>query len=149
MSRRFTFSSLRNDSDGSNEANIFIHGYSAGHNVEDRQTLLASIPESIRNHTNIFAFWPSSHFSRFNRTSKTLLHASNRVSLPVGAAVAAVDRGSHSWKIRSRAEEMGESLLDQLNEYLRDHHLGIDTVNLIGHSLGGRLVISSLKDFAP
>jgi len=62
MSRRFTFSSLRNDSDGSNEANIFIHGYSAGHNVEDRQTLLASVPESIRNHTNIFAFWPSSHF---------------------------------------------------------------------------------------
>ena len=145
MSRLFTFSSLQNKSHGSNEANIFVHGYSAGHSVEDRQTLLASIPESIRNHTNIFAFWPSSHFARFNRTSKTLLHATSRVSLPVGAAAAAVDRGSHFWKIRSRAEEMGESLLDQLSGYLRDHHLGIDTVNLIGHSLGGRLVISSLK----
>src|SRR3546814_3446025 len=40
---------------------------------------------------------------------------------------------------------MGESLLDQLSEYLRNHHLGIDTINLIGHSLGGRLVVSSLK----
>jgi energy-coupling factor transporter ATP-binding protein EcfA2 len=145
MSRLFTFSSLRNESDESNQANIFIHGYSAGHNVEDRQTLLASIPESIRSHTNIFAFWPSSHFSRFNRTSKTLLQASTHVSLPIGAAVAAVDRGSHFWKIRSRAEEMGESLLDQLSDYLRAHHLGINTVNLIGHSLGGRLVISSLR----
>lgn len=145
MSKLFTFSSLRNESHGSNEANIFIHGYSAGHSVEDRHTLLASIPESIRYHTNIFAFWPSSHFARFNRTSKTLLHVSSNVSLPIGAAVAAVDRGSHFWKIRSRAEEMGESLLDQLSEYLRDHHLGINTVNLIGHSLGGRLVISSLK----
>lgn len=148
MSRLFTFSSLRNESHGSTEANIFIHGYSAGHSVEDRQTLLASIPESIRNHTNIFAFWPSSHFTRFNRTSKTLLHASTQVSLPIGAAVAAVDRGSHFWKIRARAEEMGDSLLDQLSEYLRNHHFGIDTVNLIGHSLGGRLVISSLKKLA-
>lgn len=145
MSRLFTFSSLRNESHGSNEANIFIHGYSAGHSVEDRQTLLASIPESIRSHTNIFAFWPSSHFTRFNRTSKTLLQASSKLSLPVGAAVAAVDRGSHFWKIRARAEEMGETLLDQLSDYLRDHHFGITTVNLIGHSLGGRLVVSSLK----
>ena len=69
MSRRFTFSSLSAEHCGSNEANIFIHGYSAGHTVEDRNTLLASIPESIRNHTNIFAFWPSSHFSRFNGNS--------------------------------------------------------------------------------
>ncbi|VVN34843.1 hypothetical protein PS662_05095 [Pseudomonas fluorescens] len=145
MSKLFTFSSLPNESRGSNEANIFIHGYSAGHNVEDRQTLLASIPESIRHHTNIFAFWPSSHFARFNQTSKTLLKASSGVSLPITAAVAAVDRGAHFWQIRSRAEEMGESLLEQLSEHLRNNHLGINTINLIGHSLGGRLVISCLK----
>lgn len=145
MDKLFTFSSLRSDGHGSNEANIFIHGYSAGHNFEDRKTLLASIPESIRHHTNIFAFWPSSHFARFNRMSKTLLGVSSRLSLPAGAAVAAIDRGAHFWQIRSRAEEMGESLLDQLSEYLRNHHLGIDTINLIGHSLGGRLVVSSLK----
>jgi energy-coupling factor transporter ATP-binding protein EcfA2 len=145
MTKLFTFTSLPNARRGSNEANIFIHGYSAGHNVEDRQTLLASIPESISHHTNIFAFWPSSHFARFNRRSKTLLETSSGVSLPLTAAVAAVDRGAHFWQIRSRAEEMGESLLDQLSEHLRLHHLGIDTVNLIGHSLGGRLVISCLK----
>jgi energy-coupling factor transporter ATP-binding protein EcfA2 len=145
MSRLFTFSSLPNDGQVSNEANIFIHGYSAGHNVEDRKTLLASIPESIRHHTNIFAFWPSSHFARFNRLSKGLVGTSSRMSLPVGAAVAAVDRGAHFWQIRARAEEMGESLLDQLRDYLSNHHLGVDTINLIGHSLGGRLVVSSLK----
>lgn len=145
MSKLFRFTSLPNARRGSNEANIFIHGYSAGHNVEDRQTLLASIPESIRHHTNIFAFWPSSHFARFNRRSKSLLETSSGVSLPLAAAVAAVDRGAHFWQIRTRAEEMGESLLDQLSEHLRHHHQGIDTINLIGHSLGGRLVISCLK----
>ncbi|MEY4978995.1 MAG: hypothetical protein RLZZ352_1265 [Pseudomonadota bacterium] len=41
---------------------------------------------------------------------------------------------------------MGELLLDQLNEYLQDNHQDIDKINLIGHSLGGRLIISSLKN---
>lgn len=40
---------------------------------------------------------------------------------------------------------MGRSLRDQLSGPLRDHHLGIDTANLIGHSLGGCLVISRSK----
>ncbi|SFV01078.1 hypothetical protein SAMN05428951_108242 [Pseudomonas sp. OV546] len=43
---------------------------------------------------------------------------------------------------------MGRSLLDQLSGSLRDHHLGIDTANLIGHSLGGCLVISRSKHLA-
>lgn len=145
MSRRFTFSSLSAEHCGSNEANIFIHGYSAGHTVEDRNTLLASIPESIRNHTNIFAFWPSSHFSRFNGNSIHVLSNSTRAHWGLGAAALVGDRTLHFLRIRSRAEEMGEMLLDQLSEHLRRYHLGVDTINLIGHSLGGRLVISCLK----
>lgn len=145
MSRRFTFSSLSTEHFSSNEANIFIHGYSAGHTVEDRNTLLASIPESIRHHTNIFAFWPSSHFSRLNGNSIHVLSNSTRVHWGLGAAALVGDRTLHFLRIRSRAEEMGEILLDQLSEHLRKYHLGVDTINLIGHSLGGRLVISCLK----
>lgn len=145
MSRRFTFHSLPTEQRASNEANIFIHGYSAGHSLADRNTLLGSIPASIRHHTNIFAFWPSSHFSRFNDNSLSMLRNSARVHWTMGAATLASDRAMHFSRIRVRAEEMGEELLDQLSDYLSNYHLGIDTINLVGHSLGGRLVISSLK----
>lgn len=146
MQKSFTFKSLSSDKHRSNEANIFIHGYSAGHNENDRNNLLECIPESIRNHTNIFAFWKSSHFSNFNQKSKSIIYTSSKLSLPVGAVVTAADRGAHFWLIRKRSEKMGELLLDQLSKYLEDHHKGIETVNLIGHSLGGRLIISSLKN---
>ncbi|RMO63465.1 hypothetical protein ALQ29_03395 [Pseudomonas marginalis pv. marginalis] len=43
---------------------------------------------------------------------------------------------------------MGRSLLDQLSGSQRDHHLGIYEANLIGHSLGGCLVISRSKHLA-
>lgn len=42
---------------------------------------------------------------------------------------------------------MGAVLLEQLSEYLRRDHPQVKTINLIGHSLGGRVVISSLRTF--
>ncbi|PTQ70304.1 DUF726 domain-containing protein [Pseudomonas sp. GV071] len=145
MSRQFTFTNLQSAQDRSNEANIFIHGYSAGHTEEDRKTLISSIPESLQHHTNIFAFWPSSHFTRFSTNSVSALNHSARTSLLLGAATFLGDRALHFRAIRTRAEEMGEALFDELDKHLRLHHQHIDTVNLIGHSLGGRLVVSSLK----
>lgn len=41
---------------------------------------------------------------------------------------------------------MGALLFIQLKDYLDKNHPHINTLNLIGHSLGGRLVISSLKN---
>lgn len=40
---------------------------------------------------------------------------------------------------------MGALLLEQLSEYLCHNHPQIETINLIGHSLGGRLVVNSLQ----
>lgn len=45
MSRQFNFQTLPDASHSETEANIFIHGYSAGNDTEDKKTLLASIPE--------------------------------------------------------------------------------------------------------
>ncbi|MFK4133070.1 hypothetical protein ACI2KR_12420 [Pseudomonas luteola] len=42
---------------------------------------------------------------------------------------------------------MGAALFDQLQNYLRSNHPKIGTINLIGHSLGGLLVIRKLKNF--
>lgn len=126
-------------------ANIFIHGYSAGHDLQDRRSLVSSIPASLQNSVNIFAFWPSSHFARVDSSSRGLLAAGTRVHLAVGAVVFVGDRAVHFARIRSRAEEMGKVLMQQLQDYLFKRHPNVTTVNLIGHSLGGRLVVSALK----
>ncbi|WP_313400998.1 DUF726 domain-containing protein [Stenotrophomonas sp.] len=127
------------------EASIFIHGYSAGHDAEDRDNLLRIIPASTQLHTNIFAFWNSSHFSRFNRRSQQLLSTSANFGLLSSVAVAAGDRMAHFSKIRDRAENMGRILFAELERYLARNYPNVRTVNLIGHSLGGRLIISSLR----
>lgn len=138
----FKFSPLRNID--STEANIFIHGYSAGHDLEDRQLISHSIPPELRNQLNIAAFWPSSHISRINGTSKKLVALASRIHLAAGAGVLAADRAAHFAQIRARADEMGGMLIQQLQAYLLRHHPRVERINLIGHSLGGRVVVKAL-----
>lgn len=140
------------------EANIFIHGYSAGHSDEDKQFLLGKIPEQLSHFTNIFAFWPSNHYLYFDKSS---LWAFGKATVGLGRGILvsplhsmglvgafAKDRIDNFTEARTRAERMGAVLLDQLQDYLHSNHPRIKTINLIGHSLGGRLVISSLKTFS-
>ena len=126
-------------------ANVFIHGYSSGHDLNDRRLLANSIPAALRQRVNILAFWPSSHFTQMDNRSRGLLVAAARVHPLAGAAALAGDRAYHFSRIRSRAEAMGKVLLAQLDRYLFEQHPEVTRVNLIGHSLGGRLLISALK----
>ena len=126
-------------------ANIFIHGYSAGHDLDDRRMLANSIPATLRQRVNILAFWPSSHFAQLDNRSRSLLMAAARVHPLAAAAALAGDRAWHFARIRARAEAMGEVLLAQLDQYLFEHHPDVKRVNLIGHSLGGRLLIRALR----
>nr|WP_290447694.1 DUF726 domain-containing protein [Pseudomonas sp. 21LCFQ02] len=126
-------------------ANIFVHGYSAGHDLDDRRMLAASIPAELRQSINVLAFWPSSHFMQMDNRSRGLLMAAARLHPLAGAAALAGDRAMHFARIRSRAENMGKVLLRQLGSYLAQHHPQVKRINLIGHSLGGRLLISMLR----
>ncbi|MCF5470056.1 DUF726 domain-containing protein [Pseudomonas syringae] len=128
-------------------ANVFIHGYSSGHDLDDRRMLANSIPGALRHSVNILAFWPSSHFTQMDNRSRGLLMAAARVHPLAGAAALAGDRVVHFARIRNRARDMGKVLLGQLDRYLFEHHPGVKRVNLIGHSLGGRLLVSALKNF--
>lgn len=148
MNSKFNFKTLPSISGKVTEANILIHGYSAGHNANDKKELTDSIPDVVSHYTNIFAFWPASHFSHVNKTSRALIGATTRVHWSTAAVVLAGDRALHFLQIRSRAEDMGKQLFSQLNDYLRIHHPEITAINLIGHSLGGRLIVSSLKNLA-
>ncbi|WLG45721.1 DUF726 domain-containing protein [Pseudomonas sp. FP1740] len=158
MPQSFHFRSARSASTSNTEANIFIHGYSAGHSDEDKQLLLDRIPEQLKHFTNIFAFWPSNHILRFDKSSAWKLAAAGLnagaafTGAPVGSlglvGSIAKDRMGNFTQARARAESMGAVLLEQLQQYLLSNHPQIKTINLIGHSLGGRLVISSLKNFS-
>lgn len=136
---------LSYDRNAATEASIFIHGYSAGHDSEDRKSLLSALPASTEQHTKIFAFWNSSHFTRFNQNSRELLDASAALHALSPIAAATGDRIAHFLKIRSRAEEMGRKLFIQLENYLHRDYPNVRTINLIGHSLGCRLIVSALK----
>ncbi|CAM3215880.1 hypothetical protein BZK31_21290 [Pseudomonas floridensis] len=143
MDNHFKFLTLPRPS--GSVANVFIHGYSSGHDLNDRRLLANSIPSALRQSVNILAFWPSSHFTEMDNRSRGFLMAAARMHPLAGAAALAGDRAFHFSKIRSRAEAMGKALLAQLDRYLFEHHPDVKRVNLIGHSLGGRLLMSALK----
>ncbi len=157
MPQPFHFQTSPSASPNTTEANIFIHGYSAGHSDQEKKLLLEKIPDQFSNYTNIFAFWPSNHYIHFDKSSLWALGTAGLSSGvgstagPVGywslAGSFAKDRLKNFTDARSRAERMGVVLLEQLKEYLRCNHPQIETINLIGHSLGSRVVVSSLRNF--
>lgn len=157
MINAFSFQASPIANPSTTEANIFVHGYSAGHSDEDKKLLLDKIPGQLRHYTNIFAFWPSNHYLHFDKSS-LMAFGTVGLSLMTGGLASplaysslagsfAKDRRKSFTDARSRAERMGAVLLEQLGEYLRHNHPQIETINLIGHSLGGRLVVNSLKTF--
>nr|WP_315445351.1 DUF726 domain-containing protein [uncultured Pseudomonas sp.] len=144
MSHKFKFLTLPYRS--GEVANVFIHGYSAGHDMEDRCALRKHIPSSLHNCINIFAFWPSGHWAQFDDLSSKGILAAGRVSVLAGAGLAMADRALHFNSSRNRATAMGKTLLSELETYLLKNHPYVSKVNLVGHSLGGRVVISALLD---
>jgi pimeloyl-ACP methyl ester carboxylesterase len=144
VSHKFKFLTLPHRS--GEVANVFIHGYSAGHDMEDRCALRKCIPSSLHNCINIFAFWPSGHWAQFDDFSSKGILAAGRFNVLAGAGLAMVDRAFHFNTSRKRATSMGKTLLSQLETYLLKNHPYVSKVNLVGHSLGGRVVISALLD---
>lgn len=75
MPHPFQFQTSRFAGPDATEANVFVHGYSAGHSDEGKQFLLDKIPDQLKHYTNIFAFWPSNHLLRFDKSSLWALGA--------------------------------------------------------------------------
>lgn len=142
MSHQFRFLTLPHSS--GEVANVFIHGYSAGHDIEDRCVLRNYIPSSLYNCINIFAFWPSGHWRQFDKSIALVPMLVARSNIWTAAAAAVADRAMHFNASRNRATAMGKTLIPQLESYLLKHHPSVSKVNLVGHSLGGRVVVSAL-----
>lgn len=140
----FCFKSFGNSRNNKQEAIVFVHGYSAGHSESDRKSLMRSVPKSLKKYNCVFAFWPSSHFSRLDKSSQNFIFSAFAYSPAVGFGAIAVDRAHHYAAARTRSELMSGIFLKELFYYFRRYHPQVKKVNLIGHSLGGRLIAKSL-----
>jgi len=132
----------------STTANVFIHGYSAGHNFTDRALLVSQIPQALNRQINLLAFWQSSHFTSVGKISRNVVLGASRFHPAAGVTVFAADRALHFALARKRATVVGEALLEELEDYLLEHYPYVTHVNLVGHSLGGRVVVSALRQLA-
>ena len=132
----------------STTANVFIHGYSAGHNFSDRALLVSQIPQALNTEINLLAFWQSSHFTSVSTISRNVVLGATRLHPAAAVAAFAADRAVHFALARKRAGLVGEALLEELEAYLLEHYPCVTRVNLVGHSLGGRVVVSALRQLA-
>ncbi|MET3715442.1 DUF726 domain-containing protein [Pseudomonas sp. PvP001] len=130
---------------GGTVANVFIHGYSAGHDLDDRYKLVGALPKQIPGSINLFAFWDSGHISKVSGTGKIFLTRLAWTNPITGLTALAASRIHHFMTMRARAEEVGEVLLAELNDYLIRHYPYVEKINLIGHSLGGRVLVTALR----
>ncbi|WP_285275210.1 hypothetical protein [Halopseudomonas bauzanensis] len=130
-------------------ANVYIHGYSAAHSLSDKLALGHHVSADIPGSVNIFAYWESGHLiEKLKEQSISLLPTLTRPSpLTIGSGLAQIGYKSlsHFLEKRKYAEVCGKHLLAELEEYLLKHHGYVERVNLIGHSLGGRLLVSALQ----
>ncbi|MBX8601270.1 DUF726 domain-containing protein [Pseudomonas cichorii] len=131
---------------GGSVANVFVHGYSAGHDLDDRYKLVGSLPKQLPGSINIFAFWDSGHISKLSALEKTVLTRLTWSNPIAGLGALTVSRAMHFMSMRSRAEVVGKTLLAELDAYLVRRLPYVERVNLIGHSLGGRVLVTALKE---
>lgn len=129
-------------------ANVFIHGYSAGHDLRDRRSLSKYIPTTLHDGINIFGFWPSGHFLEMGWETFQSVVGGTLQGSGQGFVGFVKDRARHFTRSRSRANAMGNVLFSELDSYLMKHHPDVTSVNLVGHSLGGRLLVSALRKLA-
>jgi hypothetical protein len=130
---------------GGGVANVFVHGYSAGHDLDDRYKLVGALPKQIPGSINIFAFWDSGHISKVSGLEKSVLTRVMWANPFIGLGVFTASRVKHFLSMRSRAEQAGEAFLSELDSYLVNRFPYVERVNLIGHSLGGRVLIYALR----
>ena len=130
-------------------ANIFIHGYSAVSTAQQmdrlsRYVLAARPPGKV-----FLLYWRSGNWRKpFAAPALTLGLRIFRISKmfhPVGlAADAAATIGMHSYQFKKK-ERLSEKLGAALPEILAEVSLLADLpINLLGHSLGGRVIQSAI-----
>ena len=94
-------------------------------------------------------FWPAGHFlenlfAPFKDVLASLLGGGGLGAATVGVGKAIAYFLDHYKSVEARVDEVAKTLLPELAGYLHNQSLPVRRINLIGHSLGARILVKSL-----
>ena len=128
--------------------NIFIHGYSAAVDQGQQGTLKSKVPERNKQSTNAFFFWPAGDMKSLNPWDALSYINLNLMGIFSTVAKLGVDGVVKFKKIERDIPLIAEIFAIRLKDFIADSGREYKQVNLYGHSLGARLIITSLLCFS-
>jgi uncharacterized protein YaaW (UPF0174 family)/pimeloyl-ACP methyl ester carboxylesterase len=128
--------------------NLYVHGYSAFFNRQQLGNFKQQLA-SIEGSTNLMLFWPAGHFlenlfAPFKDVITAMLGGGGLGAATVGVGKAIAYFLDHYKSVEARVDEVARSLLPELAEFLHGESLEVRRINLIGHSLGARILVKSV-----
>ncbi|MCX4066967.1 DUF726 domain-containing protein [Pseudomonas sp. S1Bt30] len=128
--------------------NLYVHGYSAFFNRQQLGNFKQQLA-GIEGSTNLMLFWPAGHFlenlfAPFKDVIAAMLGGGSLGAATVGVGKAIAYFLDHYKSVEARVDEVAKTLLPELTRYLRQESLPVRRINLIGHSLGARILVKSL-----
>ncbi len=137
--------------DDSDLLNLYVHGYSAIRHEDELQSLvqtIASVPDS----NNWFYVWDSGHFLKhlsenFSIIPSTGLGSTIPTYILIQIAEQLVKIAKHFLEMQEKAEYEGKNhFFELLEAHLNKRLKPFKKINIIGHSLGARLVYTAIKE---
>ncbi|AMW83121.1 hypothetical protein AK972_2321 [Pseudomonas yamanorum] len=128
--------------------NLYVHGYSAFFNQQQLGNFSRQLA-TIEGSTNLMLFWPAGHFlenlfAPFKDVIASMLGGGALGAATIGVGKAIAYFLDHYKSVEARVDEVAKSLLPELAKYLHGESIKVRQINLIGHSLGARLLVKSL-----
>ncbi|MGY2292769.1 DUF726 domain-containing protein [Pseudomonas sp. SDO528_S397] len=128
--------------------NLYVHGYSAFFNPQQLSRFSQQLAQ-IEGSTNLMLFWPAGHFledlfAPFKEVIGAMLGGASVGAATVGVGKAIAYFLDHYKSVEARVDEVARSLLPELADYLQGQSLKVRQINLVGHSLGARILVKSL-----
>jgi uncharacterized protein YaaW (UPF0174 family) len=136
--------------DYSDTLNLYVHGYSAIRHEDEEQALVqkfASVPDI----NNWFYVWDSGHFFKhlsenFSLIPSTGLPTTIPSYLFIQIAEQLLKIAKHFLEMQKKAEYEGKNhFFELLEAHLNKRSKPFKKINIIGHSLGARLVYTAIK----
>jgi len=128
------------------QLNIFIHGYSAIINQASEIKIIRSINQANTNKSLLY-LWSSGSLAKHFTSRKQILDLISGLQNTTMLTVQKTEElFMHFKENQSKAEEIGNTcLLQDLSKLLETKQASFSKINLIGHSLGARMICSALK----
>lgn len=127
---------------------LYVHGYSAFFNQQQLGSFSRQLA-TIEGSTNLMLFWPAGHFlenlfAPFKDVITSMLGGGSLGAATIGVGKAIAYFLDHYKSVEARVDEVAKSLLPELANYLHGESIKVRQINLIGHSLGARILVKSL-----